>query len=129
MLGTSAYLLAGDLAIRMKRLSEREVGMFFGRRAFPLLPSDAELEGVAIVLVGVPGRLGAIGGLRGYRRALVDAGRGLQVLALLADDNDDDWRWETEFLDDAVAAALSVDGVERVPLAVGLRLVPGEVDG
>jgi len=124
VVGRAAYLLAGDLAIRMKVLADSEVGMFFGRRAFPLL-TNVQLTGTAVVLIGIPGRLGAIGGLRGYRRSLVEAGRGLEVLSNLSDraaDPEVDWRWETEFLDDAVAAAISVDGVERVPLAVGLQI-------
>lgn len=127
VIGPAAYLLAGDLAIRSKVLSNAEVGMLFSRRALPLLASDVELMGIAVVLVAIPGRLGAIGGLRGYRRALIDAGRGLQVLHDLSDRSArgaDGWRWETEFLDDAVGAAMSVDGVERIPLALGLKIEP-----
>jgi len=78
-----------------------------------------ELTDSMAMLVTVPTRLAALGGLRGYRRALLEAGTAAAELANLAVDGERAWLWDTEFYDDVAAVLLGVDGVERVVTHVG----------
>lgn len=127
--GRSLYLLAGDLAVRHKVLTESELGIAFGARMLPFLPGGGEEpSGPMVFVVGIPNRMSALGGLRGFRRGLVDAGRGLATLEALAGPAGGRWLWETEFFDDACCRVLGVDGLERVPLAIGVHLLASSED-
>lgn len=123
----SLYLLAGDLAVRHKLLSETELGIVYGQRMLPFLPvGDEQCSGAMLFVVGIPSRGASLGGLRGYRRGLIDAGQALAALRAVAEPGDGRWWWTTEFFDDACARVLGVDGVERIPLALGAHLLPKE---
>lgn len=127
--GRSLYLLSGELAVRSRVLAEAELGIAFGGRMLPFLADGGEEPaGPMLFLVGIPGRMAALGGLRGFRRGLLDAGRGLATLQALSGAGAGRWLWETEFFDDACCRVLGVDGLERIPLAVGVRLAEPEAD-
>jgi hypothetical protein len=120
----SLYLLSGPIALRHKHLAGEELGIAYGRRLLPFLPSGEEPTGSMVFVVGVPGRTAAIGGLRGYRRGILNAGMALAAVAALAAPGEGRWLWETEFYDDAAARVLGVDGVERFVAGVGIHLAP-----
>lgn len=127
--GRSLYLLSGELAVRSRVLAEAELGIAFGGRMLPFLADTGEEPaGPMVFLVGIPGRMAALGGLRGFRRGLLDAGRGLATLQTLSGAGGARWLWETEFFDDACARVLGVDGLERIPLAIGVQLADAEDD-
>jgi hypothetical protein len=122
----SVYLVSGPLALRHKVLADDELGIAYGPRLLPFLPAGEEPTGTMVFVVGVPSRTAALGGLRGYRGGLLNAGMAISALAALADPGDGRWLWETEFFDDACARVLSIDGVERFAAAVGVHLAPAE---
>jgi hypothetical protein len=123
--GGAFYLVTGKIATRHRVLSGDEISMTFVQRLMPFLTARPdELTGVMLFLVVVPSRTAALGGLRGYRRALIDAGRASSALAGLATDDTIGWAWETEFYDDAAARILGVDGVERIPTHIGYQRLP-----
>ena len=123
--GGATYLLLGDHGLRHRVLSGDEVGLTFVQRLLPFMRArQDELTGTMVFLVAVPGRLAALGGLRGYRRAFIEAGKACaQLAASAADDGDVVWEWDTEFYDDAAGRILSVDGVERVVTHIGYQRV------
>jgi hypothetical protein len=123
----AVYLLLDDLAVRMKVLSEDEYGMAYVQRLMPFVGSSPDaMTGTMLFLVSVPSRLAALGGLRGHRRALMEATRAEAALASLVRPEMGRFEWDTEFYDDVCAAILDVDGVERVPLVIGYQTIPDE---
>lgn len=92
-------------------------------RCAPFARLEDSVVDSAIVLAAVPGRLAALGGLRGYRRAIIEAGRAMEHFDRLWQSmgGEHGWRWELEFLDDVCLEILGLDGLERVPLALGYR--------
>ena len=76
-----------------------------------LFPADVEVPEVTvcIVVTGVPLRVTAMHGERGYRAMLLQAGRVAQYVGGRAIDR---------FFDDRVSALIGVDGVNEVPLVL-----------
>lgn len=131
MHGGAAYLVLGDMAVRHRVLSGDELALLFVQRLLPFLTQRPdELTGSMVVLVSVPSRLAALGGLRGYRRALLEAGAAASWLSQQALDDTAPWMWETEFYDDVAGRLLGVDGVERVVTHIGYQTwaVPESVE-
>lgn len=126
LLGTALYQAYDGFLLRYKVLTENECGWAFGPRLLPFLGGRRhEMVGPMVFLVGCPARLGALGGLRGYRRTFLAAGWAARELRTAAVQGEASWHFETEFYDDVAAAVLSVDGVERVPLIVGYQYEMG----
>ncbi|MFY9488698.1 MAG: hypothetical protein WAP35_08400 [Solirubrobacterales bacterium] len=123
--GGATYLLLSDHGLRHRVLSGDDVSLTFVQRLLPFVQARPDqLTGTMVFLVTVPGRLAALGGLRGYRRALIETGRACAHLAGAADaDGEIVWEWDTEFYDDAAARILGVDGVERVVTHIGYQRV------
>jgi hypothetical protein len=118
----AVYLVGSGAGFLQKQLSSRDLGVLYSPRSTPFLP-DNDLHGTVLVIVGVPARLQSLAGLRGARRSLVAAGEALEALrAAGRSETDRRWWWSTEFYDDAWANIVGVDGVERVPLAVGYAM-------
>lgn len=123
--GGATYLLLGDHGLRQRVLSGDDVGLTFVQRLLPFMRArHDELTGTMIFLVTVPGRLAALAGLRGYRRAFIETGRACAHLAAAAHaEGEIVWEWDTEFYDDAAARILGVDGVERVITHIGYQRI------
>ena len=121
--GGATYLLASDLAVRHRVLTEDEVSLTFVQRLMPFMAARPEdLTGTMVFLTSVPSRLAALGGLRGYRRALIECGLACAELSAAVAQNDQfEWIWETEFYDDAAMRLIGVDGVERVVTHIGYQ--------
>lgn len=124
--GRDLYQLVGEHAVRYKRLHDSELALAFSPRLLPVNIDVARLSGELAFVVAVPVRGAALGGLRGSRTALVAAGVALGALrAAAVEAQGRRWWWDTEFHDDAASRLLSVDGVERVVLAIGARIEAG----
>lgn len=129
--GGAVYFLSGEFALRHRVLSADEVSLTFVQRLLPFMRlRPEELTGTMIFLTSVPARLAALGGLRGYRRALIDSGSArAEIEASTIPDGPVNWVWDTEFYDDVAAQIIGVDGVERVVTYIGYqRLVPEEIE-
>ena len=120
--GGAVYLVQDTTAVRHRVLTDDEVELTYVRRLLPFRTDDPDrLTGVLFLCVGVPARLAALGGVRGYRRALLEAGRAVQWLAERSDRVS--WRWDSEFYDDVACRLLGVDGLERVVTHVGYQRI------
>jgi hypothetical protein len=128
--GGATYLLLGEHALRHRVLSADDMGLVFVQRLLPFIRARPdELTGTMVLLVSVPGRLAALAGLRGYRRALIETGKACAHLAAAADtEGERVWEWDTEFYDDAAARLLGVDGVERVITHIGYQRIVADDD-
>ena len=80
--------------------------------------ADARDSVGVLVFVGVPWRYMALLGARGYRRLLSECGRYNAAAIDAAGTAGLEWRLDMEFNDGKVDAALGLDGLERVSLAV-----------
>lgn len=127
----AAYLLLGEYAIRHRVLSDDEVSLMFVQRLLPFVRATPDqLTGTMVVIAAVPSRLAALGGLRGYRRALLESGIACADLANSAVSSPGlEWAWDTEFYDDAATSIIGVDGVERVVTYIGYQRLVSLIDG
>lgn len=110
--------------VRYRRLAERDLAAILSGRVAPFVDfNDERLTGRVVALTAVPNRLAALGGLRGYRRALISAGEAMCELSSLWTRNADatSWSWHTEFVDDTCARVFGWDGLERIPLALAYQ--------
>ncbi len=124
LVGKDVYLLMDEKAMPYRRLTDDELGRLWSGRTLPFVPLDEEAgtpTGVQAWLVAVPARLAALGGLRGARGSLIEVGRAIAGLARTEPESRVRWEWTTEFYDDAACEVLDVDGLERVPVAVGIQ--------
>lgn len=128
LVGRHLYLLLDSHAMPYRRLSDEDLGVAMTGRLLPFADPDPDSEprnrgdfnDAMLFLVAVPGRLGALGGLRGIRTCWVEAGTArCEVDAATAQGSH--WEWHTEFFDDACARVLGIDGVERAPVLVATR--------
>lgn len=119
----AAYMLLGDYAIRHRVLGDDEVSLTFVQRLLPFMRSTPDqVTGTMILLAAVPSRLAALGGLRGYRRALIESGIACAaVSASVVESPGIEWIWDTEFYDDAASSIIGVDGVERIVTYIGYQ--------
>lgn len=128
LVGDTAFVLMNDQFVRYRKLDQQDLGILLSGRTAPFQELDDATTGTVLVVVAVPGRLSAFGGLRGHRRGLVAAGEAMGHLRQVWDRVGvaEQWTWEQEFFDDACCRALGLDGVERVPLALAYQREPLE---
>ncbi|MBT1035953.1 hypothetical protein KJY78_06295 [Canibacter sp. lx-45] len=117
------FLLLNGQFVRYRRLSRDELRIVLSERTAPFTSFSDEASGIMIAVVAVPGRLGALGGLRGERRSLIAAGEAIAQFRKLwlKSGVEDKWSWELEFFDDACSQVLGIDGVERMSVALAYR--------
>lgn len=113
------YTVGSGFALRHKVLGDAELGMAYSARLLPFA-DDVDIDAL-VFLAATPGRVAnSFGGVRAHRTAYLDSGVGLEVCRTHLGPADQ-WRWHTEFFDDAACRILSLDGVDAIPLAVGVK--------
>ena len=114
----SIYTVGDGFALRHKVLGEAELGIAYSGRLLPFA-EDVDIDAL-VFLAATPGRIANFGGVRAHRTAYVESGVGMEVCRsnLGADRG---WLWHTEFFDDAACRILSLDGVDAIPLVVGVK--------
>lgn len=130
-LAVELYVVLDDLVfclmdggfVRYRRLAERDLAALLSGQMTPFMSFDESVTGRVVILTAVPARLGALGGLRGYRSALMAAGEAMARLSAswASRERATTWEWHTEFVDDVCARAFGWDGLERVPLAIAYQ--------
>lgn len=124
LMGQDLYLVLDRTAMPYRRLTEADMGKLWSSRTLPFTDLEDPTKpptGIMTWLVGVPSRLAALGGLRGARGSLIEAGRAMAALSSTQEGATTEWEWTTEFYDDAACVLLGIDGLERVPVAVGVQ--------
>ncbi|WP_129358340.1 MULTISPECIES: nitroreductase family protein [Micrococcaceae] len=122
VVGRICYVLMNQQFVRYRALSSDDLGQLFSQRVAPFGTFDEGTTGAILIVSSVPGRLAAFGGLRGFRRALLEAGVAQEWLKTrLSRSNSVWWDWTTEFYDDALCSVLSLDGVERAPMCLAYQ--------
>jgi hypothetical protein len=113
------YTVGNGFALRHKVLGEAELGIAYSARLLPFA-DDVDIDALVFLSV-TPGRIATnFGGVRAHRTAYLESGIGLEVcrknLGPIGS-----WQWHTEFFDDAACRILSLDGVDAIPLVVGVK--------
>ena len=111
------YGIAESYAIRHKVLTKRELGMAYSNRLLPFHRGGTPRA--MIFIISVPARRASLGGVRGHRYSYAQAGVALEScrrgLSLAGP-----WQWHEDFYDDAACEVLSLDGVEAIPMIIGV---------
>jgi hypothetical protein len=124
LVGDVVFLLLNHQFLRYRRLTSHELGMLLSPRTAPFMDFDDRITGTVVLVSVVPQRMAALGGLRGFRTALMHAGRATSALDHAwreAGVSSGTWRWHSEFFDDACCRVFGLDGVERVPMAIAYQ--------
>lgn len=111
------YTVGNGFALRHKVLSETELGLAYSARLLPFAP-DLDLDALVFLAVS-PGRVTNFGGVRAHRTSYLEAGVAMEVCRSHLGGGA--WQWHTEFFDDAASRILSLDGVDAIPMAVGVK--------
>ncbi|WP_462417230.1 nitroreductase family protein [Kytococcus sp. Marseille-QA3725] len=108
----AVYLTSNRRLIRGQSLTPAAYADLLAPSCLPFADEEADPNSGVIVVVGVPNRQAAIGGLRGYRSALLECGAALMELQMILEGRVEA-KWHSQFYDERVSRILELDGLER----------------